>query len=192
MALVLPCVSGCDGCGTAPRPAIVADAAPPPPAIARSDAPVPAAYRDDPLWQRAMSEDDDIDRAALASREGASGLLDGFEQGGPVARAALRALPFASDAQVAYRRLGEVSLLTRDQARREVVTAINAIAMSETPSNEPLDPDGRGVCAQALLAVTKDESAERDVRALALSTLRLPSFRSCCAPAEMPSAIHSP
>lgn len=191
MAL-LSIVPGCDGCSKSSRPALVADAAAPPPAIAKHDAPVPPAYQRDPLWQQVLTDDDDIDRVALASREGASGLLDGFEQGGPVARAALRALPFAADAQIAYQRLGEVALLTQGQSRREVVTAINAIALGEAPSNEPLDPEGRRTCAQALLAIANDDAADRDVRALAVSTLRMPSFSAYASPGAISSALDPP
>jgi len=186
---ILALLNSCDACNRAPRPALVADAAPPPPAIANRDAPVPDRYAKDPLWQRVLSDDDDIDRAALADREGASGLLDAFEAGGPVARAALLTLPFADDARVAYGRLGEVALLTTDDARRDVVAAIFAIAANEPPCNEPQDPDGRKTCAQALLLVANNERVEQDVRATAVSALRLPAFRGMCDPAAIPSAF---
>src|SRR5688572_11758659 len=84
---------------------VATDAAPPPSLFAQ---PVTESERTkDELWRRAL-ERDPIDLARLADREGAGGLLEALEEGGPIGLAALAALPFAADADTAYQRLGEI------------------------------------------------------------------------------------
>ena len=83
----------------------LADAAPPPSLHVKS-AKESERAKDD-LWRRA-EEGDPVELAHLANREGALGLLDGLEEGGPIGLVALAALPFADDAEAAYQRLGEI------------------------------------------------------------------------------------
>ena len=71
---------------------------------------------DDPLWQRA-GRADAIDLAALAEREGATGLEAQLGRGGSAGRTALLALPFAPDAELAA---GTLSAEQHAQARTEL------------------------------------------------------------------------
>src|SRR5688572_5207527 len=67
---------------------VATDAAPPPSLFAQ---PATESERTkDELWRRAL-ERDPIDLARLADREGAGGLLEGLEEGGPIGLAALAA-----------------------------------------------------------------------------------------------------
>lgn len=169
---------------------MIADAAPAP--ALKAERPVPARFTQDVLWARAMNEGDDIDLAALADREGATGLLEAFEQGGQVARTALAALPFAPDAPVAYRRLGEVALLTKGETQRAIIRAAHDVAVRPRRFGEPVDEGGTELCAKALLHIANDEGAPRDNRALAVSALRLFPFSSVVGPEQVPTTFDPP
>src|SRR5690242_15940198 len=68
------------------------DAAPPP-SLAVQPAKESERAKDE-LWRRAL-DGDPVDLARLADREGAGGLLEGLEEGGPIGLTALAALPSA-------------------------------------------------------------------------------------------------
>lgn len=164
----------------------IADAAPPP----SLGAEVPDASERvlDELWRRA-GEGDALDLARLADREGAAGLLEGFEEGGVLARTALAALPFADDGEVAYGRLAEV---VRQLARADAVAplvAIGGIAARPREQREPLDPVGRRAAGDAVLAVAKDVDAPREARVAAVSAARALAEHGAVDKAAIPTDV---
>jgi hypothetical protein len=145
----------------------------PPPSL-RADAGVAAdsVRGKDDLWRSAI-DGDDGDLARLADREGAQGLLDGLQEGDAIGVAALRALPFADDAEAAYERLGEIVKQIDSRQIGPVVRAIDAIASQLPAQTEPVDPAGRVSCARALLDLAKNKALAPAVRAQAISALRM-------------------
>jgi hypothetical protein len=131
----------------------------------------------DELWRRAQGGDP-VDLARLADREGAGGLLEGLEVGGPIGLAALEALPFADDADNAYQRLGEIVRQIDPGESGPVVRAITGVALRPRRQTEPLDPPGLRFCAQALLGLAEKKSLPSAVRAPAISALRLLAERN--------------
>jgi hypothetical protein len=142
----------------------------------------------DDLWRRAASQDP-LDLARLADREGAGGLLEGLDEGGPLGLLALDALPFADDAEAALQRLGEVVRQIDPGESRSVVRAIAAIAARPRRQVEPVDPPGLRSCAQALLDVVSKKSLPAAVRAQAISALRLLSERGAVLPSAIPTDL---
>lgn len=134
------------------------------------------------------SQRDPFDLARLADREGAAGLLDALEEGGVVGLTALAALPYADDAEVAYRRLGEVLRLLDPEKTEPVVQATRAIAEKPLRQAELLDPEGIKYCADALLALAKKD-APAAIRADAISALRRLRERGLVDPAEIPTDL---
>jgi hypothetical protein len=165
---------------------VVGDAAPPPSLSAK---PAKESERaKDELWQRAASQDP-MDLARLADREGAGGLLEGLEEGGPLGLVALDALPFADDADAAFQRLGEIVRQIDPVESSPVVGAITAIALRPRRQTEPLDPPGLRSCAEALLGVAQRKSLAAAVRAKAISALRLLSERGAIEPSLIPTDL---
>ena len=165
---------------------VLADAAPPPNLAA--EASKESELAKDELWARAILGDP-MDLARLADREGAAGLLDGLQEGGPVALAALGALPYADDADAAYQRLGEIVRQLEPTATGPVVRAIAAIASKPRRQTEPLDPAGLRSCAEALLAIAERKNLAREVRAPAISALRLLAERGAISAAAIPTDL---
>jgi hypothetical protein len=165
---------------------VVGDAAPPPSLFAKSAKESERAK--DELWQRATSQDP-LDLARLADREGAGGLLEGLEEGGPLGLVALEALPFADDADAAFQRLGEIVRQIDPVESSPVVRAIAAIALRPRRPTEPVDPPGLRSCAQALLGVAEKKSLAAGVRAKAISALRLLSERGAIEPNLIPTDL---
>ena len=162
----------------------------PPPSIgsdgARLDA-QSARARDD-LWQLAAAGDA-ADLARLADREGAAGLLEGLEEGGPTGIVALEALPFTDDAEAAYQRLGEILRQVDADQSAPFVRAVGAIARRPPRQSEPVDPEGMRFCAQALLALSRRTNAPASLRAQAISALRLLAERHAVDPAAIPTDL---
>jgi hypothetical protein len=142
----------------------------------------------DDLWHRAISQDP-MDLARLADREGAGGLLEGLEEGGPLGLVALEALPFADDADAAYQRLGEIVGQIDPGESGPVVHAIAGIAGRGRRQTEPLDPPGLRSCAQALLGLARTRSLANGVRAKAISALRLLSEKGAVEPGAIPTDL---
>jgi hypothetical protein len=165
---------------------VVGDAAPPPSLSAKAAKESERAK--DELWRRAASQDP-MDLARLADREGAGGLLDGLEEGGPLGLVALGALPFADDADLAFQRLGEIVRQIDPAESSPVVTAITAIALRPRRQAEPLDPPGLRTCALALLDVAQKKSSGATVRAKAITALRLLSERGAVEPKLIPTDL---
>jgi hypothetical protein len=165
---------------------VATDAAPPPSFFAQ---PAKESERaKDDLWRRAL-ERDPIDLARLADREGAGGLLEGVEEGGTVGLAALAALPFADDADVAFQRLGEIARQLDPAAAPPVLEAIVDMASRPRRQTEPLDAPGLRSCGEALLALAEQKSLPKNVRAPAISALRLLAERGAVALAAIPTDL---
>jgi hypothetical protein len=162
------------------------DAAPPPSLFAE---PAKESERlKDDLWRRAL-ERDPIDLARLADREGAGGLLEGLEEGGPVALTALGALPLAQDADVAFQRLGEIVRQVEPTTTAPVLQAIVDMAARPRRQTEPLDPPGLRSCAEALMALAERKSLAKSVRAPAISALRLLAERGAVTTSAIPTDL---
>jgi hypothetical protein len=155
------------GKGGPPSPVPTATAS----ASASSRAPLPSPRDGDPLWLRARGADA-AERARLAVAVGATGLLEGLEDGGQNARTALLALPFADDAEIALGRLGELALRDGAIPREALLEAILAVAGQPRRQREALDPDGVRACGEALLKLAGQSSLPRAERALAVSAAR--------------------
>jgi hypothetical protein len=138
---------------------------------ASSGPPAPSPRRTDPLWLRAR-DGDPAERIRLAIAVGASGLLDGVEDGGEVAVTALGALPYADDAELALGRLGELARAGTGSPRRALLEAILGIAGQPRRQREALDPEGVKRCAEALLSIAAQVSVPRAERSLAVSAAR--------------------
>lgn len=134
----------------------------------RADSPRAA----DARWIRATGGDP-IDLAALADAEGAAGLLDGIEDGGPIARTAVRALPYADDAPIALGRLGELARRGGARVVDHVLAAVVDIAARYPPQRDPLDPSGALRCANALTDISEDSQSSARSRSLARSALQM-------------------
>lgn len=141
--------------------------------------------RQDPRWQRALAGDP-LDLRALAEAEGATGLLDGVEDGGELFHAATAALPFAADAEIALGRLGEIALLDDAALSEAAVAAIHRVASAPPSRGEALDPDGVAGAARAVLAVASRTTLPRERRARAISAARAFAERGLLDPASIP------
>lgn len=144
--------------------------------------------RRDLRWQRALGGDP-LELRALAAAEGASGLLDGLEDGGDLFRAACEALPFAGDAEIALGRLGEVALLDDAALSEAAVVAIHRIAAGPPSRGEALDPDGVASAAAAVLALASRETLSRERRARAISAARAFAERGALDPDRIPADL---
>ncbi len=168
-------VVGCGGeqvaVGTAPPPAPSASATVVASASASVAAPRPSPRDTDPLWQRARDADP-AERERLALAVGATGLLDGVEDGGVNAGTALLALPFAEDAELSLGRLGELAASAGAADRRGLLQAILAVAGTPRRQREALDPEGVKRCGEALIALAARGDLPRGERALAVSAAR--------------------
>ncbi|MFO0762055.1 MAG: thiamine biosynthesis protein [Byssovorax sp.] len=154
------------------------DPVPPPPLPSASASAAPSAAlprpspRDtDPRWLRAR-EADPAEKARLADAEGATGLLEGVEDGGDNALTALSALPFAGDGELALRRLGELGLRPGALPRRAVLSAILGVSGQPRRQREALDPEGAIACGKAVIALAQRADLPREERALAVSAAR--------------------
>jgi hypothetical protein len=163
-----------------------ADAAPPP--TLAGDAAKESERIKDELWRRAL-DGDPVDLARLADREGAGGLLEALEEGGPIGRAALAAMPWADDAEVAYLRLGEIVRQLDPTTTGPVVQAILRMASRPRRQAEPLDPSGMRSCGEALLALAERKSLAKEIRAPAISALRLLAERGAVSSAAIPADL---
>jgi hypothetical protein len=162
------------------------DAAPPP-SLATQPAKESERTKDE-LWRRAL-EGDPSDLARLADREGAGGLLEGLEEGGAIGLTALAALPWTDDADAAYQRLGEIVRQIDPTATGPVIAAILDMAARPRRQTEPLDAPGLRSCADALLALAERKSLAKNVRAPAISALRLLAERGAVSAAAIPSDL---
>ena len=174
---------GCDSCQKAEAP-VITDAAPPP----RFDKPPARAdprFVEDVLWKQAIGGDP-MDLAALADQEGAPGLLEGLEQGGAVGKTALRAMPYADDAELGYQRLAEIAEQTEGTTQLELLQGIGLIAREAKARGEPLDPSGAEVCIVALQRIAAGKGERRN-RLEAAAALRAFAYRGAMDPGKVPA-----
>lgn len=157
----------------------------------RGEAPGGSPRRADLRWQRALAGDP-LDLQALAEAEGATGLLEGLEDGGDLFRTACEALPLAPDAEVALGRLGEVALLPDGALSDAAVAAIHRIAAGPPSRGEPLDPDGVARAAAAVLALASRETLPRERRARAISAARAFAARGALDAGKIPADLDPP
>ena len=107
----------------------------------------------------------------LAKAEGASNLLEAFLDDGATSEAALLALPYADDADVAMGTLAD--FLTRGGPRcRQVLDVMVDIARSPPEQREPLDPEGIQHSGEVLLTVARNPAVPDPERARAIAALR--------------------
>jgi hypothetical protein len=137
------------------------------------DAPWPDEYTADPLWARA-SVGDDIDQARLARRESAESLLAAVSHGGSLGRAALAALPYASDRRGARGAL--CALLDRADAASlgPLLGALYDMVMNAPGVEDVLDPSGDRRCRDVLQDATRrrlQDPADRDRAQVVLAWL---------------------
>jgi hypothetical protein len=138
-----------------------------------SDAPWPAEYTADPLWARA-SIGDDIDQARLARRESAESLLTAVGHGGSLGRAALAALPYASDRGGARGAL--CALLARADAAslRPLLGVLYDVVMNAPGTEDVLDPSADRRCSDVLQDAARrrlQDPADRDRAQVVLAWL---------------------
>jgi hypothetical protein len=136
------------------------------------DVPVSSPWAEDPVWQRA-GEGDPIDLARLAQREGAAGLLDAIEAGGKVGLVALRALPWADDAELVLGRICAIAERTRPDRTLYLLEAIRGVLAQRPRQAERLDGAGRARCGAALEALVgrAQPALARDLAASAQAVL---------------------
>jgi hypothetical protein len=165
-------------CATDSAPSASAPAAPASEPVFElgSDGPWPAEYANDPLWKRAASGDD-FDRARLARREGALGLLAAVSHGGQLGRVGLASLEHASDRHTGRGVL--CSLLGRADAASvgPLLEALLEVVVNAAPSEESLDPVADARCPALLEALAQRDSlgpSEQDRAAAVLTRLRRP------------------
>ena len=142
-------------------------------------------------WHQALAGDP-LDLRALAQLEGASGLLEGVEDGGDLFLVACQALPFADDADLALGRLGEIALLDDVALSETAVATIHRIAAARPSRGEALEPDGVSAAAQSVLLRAKDTSLARDRRARAVSAARAFAERGVLDPSTIPADLDPP
>lgn len=147
--------------------------------------------RSDPLWLRAKDEDP-LERARLAEAVGAAGLLDGLEDGGDIAETALSALPYADDADLALRRLGELALAAGPAEVDALLDTILAIAGKPPRSREALDPEGARACGAALITLAGKQTLSRESRARAVSAARALAEKGYVDASRIPGDLDPP
>jgi len=121
-------------------------------------------------WQRARSSGDAIDLAAVANEAGAAelaGALDDPEMS-DVAR---RALPFATDRELAIATLAARVKANAGSSDADLDALIEITGVPPT-IHERLDPDGVHAAFADLLAVAKDASRPAATRARCVTVLR--------------------
>jgi hypothetical protein len=181
VAISIPLMAACHSRGN-----VVPDAAPAPSLFAK---PAKESERArDELWKRA-ADDDPVDLARLADRDGVGGLLEGLEEGGPLGLVALKALPFADDAEAAYQRLGEIVRQIEPGESPVVLDTIVGIALRPRRQVEPVDPPGAHACALALLTLAENKSLAKAIRARSITALRLLAERGAVDAGAIPTDL---
>ncbi len=145
----------------------------------------PSARATDARWLAARDEDPAASMR-LAAVEGAAGLLDGVEDGGETTAVALRALPFAEDAESALGRLGAMLAGMPSEQQGPVLAAILAIAGEPRRQREALDPEGARSCGEALISLASRAEVARENRATAVSAARALAEKGYADPRKIP------
>lgn len=145
----------------------------------------------DPLWLAARDEDA-LESQRLAESAGVSGLLLGLEDGGEPARTALRALPYAADAEAALGTLAELALQAGGDDLGPILETVLFIAKAPAHAREALDPEGARACAQATLALSKRLNLPQQERALAISATRAFATKDLLDASSIPTDLDPP
>jgi hypothetical protein len=172
---------------TAASPSATASATPVASAAAAS--PTAASARaSDARWIAARDEDPAASMR-LAAIEGAAGLMDGLDDGGETAVTALRALPYASDAEAALGRLGSSLAGASPEQQGALLTTILAIAGERRRSREAIDPEGARSCGDALILLASRADVVRENRATAVSAARALAEKGIVDPRKIPKDL---
>jgi hypothetical protein len=139
----------------------------------------------DVRWIAARDEDP-AGLMRLAVAEGAAGLLDGLDDGGETAATALRALPYADDADAALGRLGGQLAAAAGEPQAALLRTILAIAGEPRRQREALDPEGARSCFEALISLATRSDAIRENRATAVSAARALAEKGYADPRKIP------
>ncbi|MGK3993413.1 thiamine biosynthesis protein [Sorangium sp. So ce1024] len=142
----------------------------------------------DPRWRRA-ADDDPLEHARLAEAEGAAGLLAALEDGGDIADAALRALPYADDADLALGPLAERAAAAPASSLPPLLDALLGVAGRPPRPREPLDPDGARAAAAILLELSGRRDLPPEQRAVAISAARALAERGLVDPRRIPADL---
>jgi hypothetical protein len=178
---------GAFACSTRKVPSPTSPSETPPPPSAALPPPVNPRLTD-PLWLAARGEDS-LDRVRLAQAAGASGLLEGLDDGGETALVALAALPEAPDAELALQRLAEVAASKAPANLHAVLETILAIAGEPRRSRELLDPEGVRAAGEALVELAGRTGLAPEDRALAISAARALAERGYVDEARIPTDL---
>lgn len=160
-----------------------------PPSASASAPPRPPSPRlTDPRWRRAAG-DDPLEHARLAEAEGAAGLLAALEDGGDIADAALRALPYADDADLALGPLAARAAAAPAASLPPLLDALLGVAGRPPRPREPLDPDGARAAAAILLELSGRRDLPPEQRAVAISAARALAERGLVDPRRIPEDL---
>ncbi|AUX23468.1 thiamine biosynthesis protein [Sorangium cellulosum] len=166
-----------------------ATVAPPPSGPPPTAAPRPPSPRlTDPRWRRAAG-DDPLELARLAEAEGATELLAALDDGGEIERTALRALPYADDADLGLAPLAERARAAPVASLGPLLEALLGIAGRPPRPREPLDPDGLRVAAAVLLELSGRQDLPAAQRALAISAARALADKGLLDPGRIPADL---
>ncbi len=147
-----------------------------------------SARASDARWVAARDEDPAA-AMRLAAVEGASGLLDGLADGGDTAVTALRALPYADDAEAALGPLGSRLASAAGERQAALLTTILAIAGEPRRQREAVDLEGTRACFEALISLAKRADASRESRVVAVSAARALAGKGYADPGRVPGDL---
>lgn len=112
--------------------------------------------------------------------------------GGEPALTALRALPYADDAELALGTLGELALSAKDEDLSLILEAVLSIAGKPAHAREAWDPEGTRACAQIMFQLSKRLELARPQRTLAISAARAFAEKGLLDASSIPSDLDPP
>jgi hypothetical protein len=134
-----------------------------PPLDLTGEAPWPAPYDSDPLWRRAAAGGD-FERARLAQRESAAGLLVALTLGGSLGRTALAVLPYAGDRADAIGPLCELALGPSAPTSSWLLEALLEAITHAPRTEESLDRAAEARCVSHLRLLAEQSGASPEDR----------------------------
>lgn len=152
----------------------------------------------DERWARALGDDDPLEDARLADALGAEELASGVRDGGAVATAALRALPYASDALLALGPLMDAALDAQKGLKISPATgepwpttaalldAVAAIALARPEDREPFAAESVAHAIRILVGLSAEKGLSEDDHARVVSALRGLANRGFFDPTKIP------
>ncbi len=140
------------------------------------------------LWKAALEHPDStIDLERLAQEEGATGLLQGLEDGGAIGRVALEAMPFAPDGEIALSRLAELIPQVEPSSLGLILDAIEGVVQHLRLQDDRENPEGITHAFSALVAAAKQGDLSTELRARAVSIAREIADRAPVSSADIPT-----